>query len=722
MGISVLYKPNVIIGNKSSSSVEPEQDRTLYNLLTDQVPSLALPLSIGITAELRSGAFANADIRKIYLKNAQIIPSFCFGNTQIDGVVGSRVYNIGEYAFHGCRQLKNVDIFSNCVGIGNSAFTYCNALKSINISSPSIYIGIYAFSQCSGLETISIYNTQNTTSPFIGCGNLRYADMGYTSAIGQSAFCYCRNLNEVSFFFLERIDQGTFSDCYNLRRIDNIIGVSNVWNIAFQGCFSLSSIFMPFLSTMENSVFNNCIHLSRVELGGVSSVKKTNFKNCNSLQSLIFLTASCPSLASDADVFENTPITDSSYLGRYGSIYVPNYLVSTMKAAENWSNYADRITSLPEYYDSRFVYAYEFYNQHGLRRIPSSKLGASYIGNRAFLGCSTITSASFSNCEYVGLNAFWSCSSLKSVDMPSCKFLLSGAFQYCSNLKSLNTPNIKYIGSNAFAGCSQLSYINFSNCKKVGMYAFSGCRNLSRVNLPACEIVEAGAFNGCSNLSFLDLPNCVYYAGGASTLTSINLPKAKIIAGLGAVKISTIYFPECIYFVGCQSTSYVQEIYLPNAVTVYNCGGNVNLRKIEIPNCTITATGAFAGCSSLSEIYLQKVASIGYVTFRSCTNLQRILFANLSYIGTGGGECFSQCLALNSLYLFSLRKVTLEYTNDFNYTPMTDSSYLGHYGSIYVPAHLVSEYQADSKWSYLSDRFVGLTDQEMQDIIDHWND
>ena len=720
MGISVLYKPNVIIGNKSSSSVEPEQDRTLYNLLTDQVPRLALPLSIGITAELRSGAFANVDIRKIYLKNAQIIPDFCFANTQIDGVVGSRVYNIGEYAFNGCRQLKNVDIFSNCVTIGISAFTYCNALKSINISSPSVNIGTYAFSQCSNLETVSIYNAVLVTSPFFGCVNLRTADLGYTSAIGQSAFFNCRNLGEISCFFIENTVQSAFYNCYNLSKLGNIIGVSTVGNATFESCSSLSSIFMPFLNNMENSVFYNCIRLSRVELGDVSSVKRTNFKNCNSLRSLIFLTASCPSLASDADVFENTPIADSSYLGHFGSIYVPSYLVSTMKAAQNWSNYADRITSLPEYYDSKFVYAYEFYNQHGLRRIPSSKLGASYIGNRAFLGCSTITSASFSSCEYVGLNAFLSCSSLKSVDMPSCKFLLSGAFQYCSNLKSLIMPNIKYIGISAFAGCSQLSYINFSHCKKVGMYAFSGCRNLSRVNLPACEIVEAGAFGGCSNLSSLDLPNCVYYAGGGSTLTSINLPKAKIITGLGSIKISTIYFPECIYFVGCQSTSYVQEIYLPNAVTVYNCGGNINLRKIEIPNCVITANGAFGGCSSLSEIYLQKVYSIGYVTFSGCTNMQRAYFGNLKMIDST--SVFDRCQALNSLYLFSVNKVTMNYSNNFKDTPMTDSSYLGHYGSIYVPAYLVSEYQADSVWSYFSDRFVGLTDQEMQDIIDHWND
>lgn len=723
MGISVLYKPNVIIGNVSSAS-SPEQEQTFYNLLTNNIQSYTLPLDIGIKRELRSCAFASTTLRRIYLKNACIIPSYCFTQARnLEGVVGSMVTRIDEGAFNGCVKLKNADIFSNCFTIGNSAFINCFSLTSVVLDFPYTTIGFSAFRSCNHLKTAFIYSTFTTADAFAACTALEKVDLHYTNYIQNTDFVYCSNLREVSAFCIVQLGARNFEYCYNLREIKGFENVAQTNGGVFNGCSALSSAFFPFLISMTgNGTFESCINLAKVELGGILSVGSSTFKNCNSLRSLIFLTASCPSLTSDSNVFQNTPIADSSYLGRFGSIYVPSYLVSTMKAAQNWSNYADRIAALSSGYDSKFVYAYEFYNQYGLKRIPNSKSNAEYICTSAFTNCSSISSALLSKCERIGSRAFYNCTSLRRLSIPNCEHILCEGFKNCQSLQTLNAPNLKYVGSSAFTFCTHLTSVSIPNCKVIRANAFSACYSLNSLYAPACEVVEGNAFRSCNNLSIIDLPNCVYYGGACDAVTSLNLPKVKVVNGLGAFKSSTIYFPNCISFAGCYDTSYIQEIYLPKAVNVANCGACVNLKKVEIPNCVSLQTGTFGGCSSLSEIFLQKVSAVGYVTFRSCINLQRILFANLSYIGTGGGECFSQCLALNSLYLFSLRKVTLEYTNDFNYTPMTDSSYLGHYGSIYVPAHLVSEYQADSKWSYLSDRFVGLTDQEMQDIIDHWND
>ena len=55
-------------------------------------------------------------------------------------------------------------------------------------------------------------------------------------------------------------------------------------------------------------------------------------------------------------------------------------------------------------------------------------------------------------------------------------------------------------------------------------------------------------------------------------------------------------------------------------------------------------------------------------------------------------------------------------------TPMSNSVYLGRFGSIYVPSALLSDYQNDYIWSLFSNRIVGLTDEEIQDVIDHWDD
>jgi hypothetical protein len=51
---------------------------------------------------------------------------------------------------------------------------------------------------------------------------------------------------------------------------------------------------------------------------------------------------------SGAAVFTSTPMSNSTYTGEFGSIYVPASLVDAYKSATNWTTYANRITALPE--------------------------------------------------------------------------------------------------------------------------------------------------------------------------------------------------------------------------------------------------------------------------------------------------------------------------------------------------------------------------------------
>ena len=48
----------------------------------------------------------------------------------------------------------------------------------------------------------------------------------------------------------------------------------------------------------------------------------------------------------NTNAFINTPISNSTYLGYYGSIYVPSSLVDTYKSATNWATYSDRIVGI----------------------------------------------------------------------------------------------------------------------------------------------------------------------------------------------------------------------------------------------------------------------------------------------------------------------------------------------------------------------------------------
>ena len=106
---------------------------------------------------------------------------------------------------------------------------------------------------------------------------------------------------------------------------------------AFYGCSSLTSLTLPNAVTIGDEVFYSCSALTRVDLTKVASIGKNAFANCSSLATLIIRTSTVASMFSD-NALNSCPAT----------IYVPDNLVSSYKAASNWSSYADRIKGLSE--------------------------------------------------------------------------------------------------------------------------------------------------------------------------------------------------------------------------------------------------------------------------------------------------------------------------------------------------------------------------------------
>ena len=89
--------------------------------------------------------------------------------------------------------------------------------------------------------------------------------------------------------------------------------------------------------------------------GPTVDVTFETFYNCTNLQSVYLLGSSVctfnindPQYSSKINartVFNNTPIQNSSYLGYYGSIYVPESLVEEYQNAPGWSALSERITA-----------------------------------------------------------------------------------------------------------------------------------------------------------------------------------------------------------------------------------------------------------------------------------------------------------------------------------------------------------------------------------------
>ena len=80
-------------------------------------------------------------------------------------VIPNTVTSIGDYAFHGCEELKEITIPASVTSIGNETFYYCTSLTSITIPASVTSIGNETFADCTSLTTVFM---EPTTPPTLG--------------------------------------------------------------------------------------------------------------------------------------------------------------------------------------------------------------------------------------------------------------------------------------------------------------------------------------------------------------------------------------------------------------------------------------------------------------------------------------------------------------------------------------------------------------------------
>ena len=249
----------------------------------------------------------------------------------------------------------------------------------------------------------------------------------------------------------------------------------------------------------------------------------------------------------------------------------------------------------------------------------------------------------------IGEEAFGDNISIETVVMPdSIETVESKAFYNCSSLTSVTlSDHLSSIGRSAFEKSKIKSLSIPDSVSFIGAYAFADCTGLRNLTL-GNGITEwetdwgtNAAFRGCTLLSSLTLSEGMTSIGsyafeGCSLLIEVEIPST-------VVEISEGAFKDCE---------------LLDTVTVYgNVGDKAfqncsSLKNIELNNVYSIGANAFEGATSLKEIVLtDMLESIGQSAFYQCTKLLKIEIPDsVSYIGA---YAFEGCTQLEKIVLGS---------------------------------------------------------------------
>ena len=270
--------------------------------------------------------------------------------------------------------------------------------------------------------------------------------------------------------------------------------------------------------------------------------------------------------------------------------------------------------------------------------------GVTTIGERAFEGCSGLTSITIPNSvTSIGTYAFDGCSGITSITIPnSVTSIGNKAFNSCLGLTKVIVSDIaawckiSFEDTDVYNPCyaNPLSYAHHLYCDEnteitdlvipnsvtsIGEFAFDGCSGLTSITIPnSVTSIGNDAFSGCSGMTSITIPNSVTSIGGSAFadcfgLTSFRFPnkiETLAINVLANCHVTSIIIPASVKtieqgaFVSCQQLKDVYclatDVPETHYLTFYNL--NTNNVTLHVPSESVSAYSSASVWNTLKQV------------------------------------------------------------------------------------------------------------------------
>ncbi len=573
----------------------------------------------------------------------------CVGQADENGVytVPEHITIIGEGAFAGDTELKEVIIGSNVELIGSGAFQNCTSLERVVIEEGVQEIGSYAFSDCVSLTDINLPSTIDYINgyAFYGCTSLEEISLEHVRYIDDGAFWYCTALERVVLSDdLEYLGCWAFAQAKSLSDIslEGKHKLETIDDYAFTGCSMLRSIVIPEgTKNIGKLVFYDCTRLADITISGtVSMIDYAAFNFTPWYQ----------------EYREDYMIVGDGILLKCN--LHPNFIdikdlpIKTLGANVFWNAAVENQAS---------EYGYKYASELSSLTLPET---LTTIGTSAFAGCYSLGKIVLpAGVTVICDNAFDiyidGLASLTSIDYSACtslRYIGANAFRGCTGVASMELPEtVEYVGPYAFA--STIAYDSFmqkasSAENEEDRYFITGDGILLAAYAPTgqtklvvpegVKMIAGSVFAGWDSASIPESIDSLIASGVSKynlsyTVTEIVLPSTLEVIGdsafYRACGIQSISFPDSLKEIGVDAFAFCDSLAsISGGNNIESIGDYAFYCCLAIPgfqfseNTTYIGEGVFAGCSAIKHVYLPRgLAFPGVELFNSdCTSLSTL--------------------------------------------------------------------------------------------------